>query len=117
MEEAVGRKNVDNDGKGLEMLGKSGVISMWKKLGEIAGNPQVRMGKQISTGLVEKERFILWKTWGKMWKAVLCELALFCRIDVCDDGFYGFRIVCVCFHFFLDLVDGVQHGRVVPSAK
>ena len=107
MEEAVGRKNVDNDGKGLEMLGKSGVISMWKKLGEIAGNPQVRMGKQISTGLVEKERFILWKTWGKMWKAVLCELALFCRIDVGDNGFYRFCEGVVVFHTIFYFCDAV----------
>ena len=60
---------MDNVGKGLEMLEKLEGNKLWKMSGNFFRFPQGETRGEISTGCVEKKRFILWKTLGKMWKA------------------------------------------------
>ncbi len=54
--------------KALGNLGKWAGNKLWKMAGNWSGFPQGMRGQGISTGCVEKFRFVLWKTWGKMWK-------------------------------------------------
>ena len=71
---------MDNVGKGLEMLEKLTGNKLWKMSGNFLRFPQRENKGKISTGRVEKRRFILWKTLGKMWKAdgkLTCYLVAF----------------------------------------